>query len=181
MSNFILLLKKSALVTLVLAIGLAALPATSASAAGPQVPANPPGNGVRIERAWARAERIFQRQGYLLAKTSDFIARAQTLIDKAKQKGWDTSAIQTALNAFASVIPAAQAAHDPGTAIIASHNGFDANGVMTDRTTAIATVKALGQVLKQTRLAMDGTGKALHEAIKTFRDAHKPAQASTNP
>jgi hypothetical protein len=177
--------KKFALSVMVLAIGLAALPASAAAAAGLPDPITPPANrkanGARLEHVWARAQTVYQRQGYRLAKTSDFIAGAQIMIDKAKQKKWDTSAVQAALDAFAAVIPAAQAAHDPGAAIIASHNGFDADGIITDRPAAIATVKALGQVLKDTRLAMDGTGQALREAVKAFREAHKPAQAPTNP
>jgi hypothetical protein len=181
MSKLILFIKKIALTALVLAIGLAVLPTATAAAAGPQDPANPPANNAHLEQAWARTKTIFERQGYRLAKTSDFIARAQILIDRADQKKWDTSAIQAALDAFASVIPAAQSAHEPGVAIIASHNGFDANGVVTDRTTAIATLKALTQVLKDTHLAMDGTGQALREAVKAFRDAHKPVQPPTNP
>ena len=88
--------------------------------------------------------------------------------------------MQTALNAFTSVIPAAQTAHAQGAVIISSHNGFDSSGKVTDRTTAIETVKALAQVLKDTRTAMNGTGKALHEAAKAFRDAHHPNKGTTS-
>jgi hypothetical protein len=181
MSKLILFFKKITLATLVLVIGLAVLPTATAAAAGPQDLTNPPANNTHLERAWARAKTSFERQGYRLAKTSDFIVRAQNLIDKADQNNWDTSAIQAALDAFASVIPAAQAAHEPGAFIISSHNGFDANGVVTDRTAAIATLKALTQVIKDSRLAMDGTGQALREAVKAFRDVHKPVQPPTNP
>jgi hypothetical protein len=185
MSKLILFFKKFALAALVLAIGLVALPAASASAAGLQdqttPPANQPANNVRLEHIWARAQAAYQRQGDRLAKVDEFLTKAQSLVDKANQKGWDTSAVQAALNAFGAVIPTAQAVHDPGAAIIASHNGFDANGKVTDRAVAIETVKALSQVLKNTRAAMNGTGQALREAVKAFRDAHRPAQAPTTP
>jgi len=194
MSKLIRTFKKFALVALVLSIGLAALPAASASAAGlqdqPTPPANQPANGVvpvpardnsRLERIWVRGQTAYLRQGERLANASNFITKVQTLIDKANQKGWDTSAVQVALNTLAAVIPAVQAAHDPGAAIIANHAGFDAYGKVIDRTSAIETVKALSQVLKDTRTAMNGTGQALREAVKAFRDAHKPAQAPTTP
>jgi hypothetical protein len=194
MSKLILFFKKFALAALVLAIVLVALPAASASAAGLQdqtTPlANQPANGVvpvpardttRLEQIWARTQTTYQRQGDRLAKAEAFITKAQSLIDKATQKGWDTSAIQAALNAFAAVIPAAQAAHDPGADIITSHNGFDANGKVTDRAAAIETVKALRQVLMDTRAVMNGTGQALRAAVRAFRDAHRPVQAPTNP
>ena len=178
MPKLIQFLKKFALATLVLAIGLAALPAASASAAGLQDQTTPPGNqaarGVRLEQAWARAQTAYQRQGDRLAKADAFIARVQILIEKTTQKDWDTSALQAALYAFAAAIPAAQATHDPGAAFIASHAGFDPAGKVSDRPSAIATVKALRDVLKDTRTAMNGTGQALREAVKAFRTAHKP-------
>ena len=183
MSKLIPFLKKFALAALVLAIGLTAFPLTGASAAGLQDQTTPPTNQVRIntrlETLWAREQAVYNREGNRLAKANDFIAKVQVLIDKANGKGWDTSAVQAALNAFSAVIPAAQAAHDKGAAIIASHAGFGADGKVTDRTTAIATVKALTQVLKDTRTAMNGTGKALRLAIKAFRDAHRNAGTPT--
>ena len=184
MSKLIPLFNKIALSVLILTIGLAALPAVSASAAGFQDETTPPANqpdNSRLEQAWARFQAAYQREGDRLAKANGFIANAQSLIDKANQKGWDTSAIQAALNALTVVIPAAQAAHDNGAAIIASHNGFYASGKVTDRATAINTVKALVQVLKDTRTAMNGTGKALREAVSAFRQAHHPNQAPVTP
>jgi hypothetical protein len=194
MSKLIPSFKKFALAALILAIGLVALPASSASAAGLQDDTTPPAtqlaygvvpvpprDNARLEQVWAREKTVYQRQSDRLAKADEFIARAQSLIDKANQRGWDTSIVQAALNTFSAVIPAAQAAHDPGVAIIASHNGFDEDGKVTDRAAAVETVKALGQVLKDTRLAMNSTGRALREAIKAFRDAHRPAQAPVTP
>jgi len=183
MSKFTLYFKKIALAGLVLVISLAAIPVVGASAAGlpdqSTPPANQPSNS-GLEQTWTRVQATYQREGTRLDKADEFIGKVQSLIDKANQKGWDTSAVQTALNAFTSVIPAAQTAHAPGAVIISSHNGFDSSGKVTDRTTAIETVKALAQVLKDTRTAMNGTGKALHEAAKAFRDAHHPNKGTTS-
>jgi hypothetical protein len=164
--------KKITLAVLVLAIGLAAFPITGAAAAGLIGQANPQPDNTRLEKVWAREQAIYQREGARLANASNFVARIQALIDKAAQKGWDTSSVQAALNALSSVIPAVQAAHAPGAALVASHAGFNANDKVIDRTTAIATAKSLAQVLKDTRIAMDGTGLALRAAIRAFRDAH---------
>jgi len=185
MSKLPSIVKKITLAAAVLAVTLALIPASSVAAAGPQDPTTParnlPDDPGRLGRIWAREKAAYHRQDVRLARTDDFIARIQVLIDKADQKGWDTSVIQVALNAFSSVIPAAQAAHNPGAAIIASHSGFDAEGKVTDRTTAIETVKALHQVLKNTYTAMDGTGHALREAFRDFRSAHRPDQAPATP
>ncbi len=155
-----------------LVIGAAALPLAGASAAGLNGQSNALLDNSRLERVWAREQAVYQREGTRLANASNFFARVQALIDKATRKGWDTSSVQAALNALSAVIPAVQAAHAPGAAIIASHIGFDTNGKVTDRTTAVATAKSLAQVLKDTRIAMDGTGLALRAAIRAFRDAH---------
>ena len=178
------LFKKFALGALVLAMGLAAFPVLGASAASLKdqtpPPASQPDNS-RLETVWAREQTIYQREGDLLGKASGVISKIQTLIDKANAKGWDTTAVQAALNAFSSAIPAAQSAHDAGAAIISSHAGFDANGKVTDRTTALATAKSLRDVLQNTRTALDGTGKALRQAIKALREAHHRPTATPTP
>jgi hypothetical protein len=166
------LFKKTTLIVLILAIGLAVFPGIGASAAGLNGQTNAQPDNSRLENVWAREQANYQRQGDRLSNASMFIARVQSLIDKANAKGWDTSAVQAALNALSAVIPAIQAAHTPGAAIIASHDGFDANGKVIDRATAITTARSLAQVLKDTRTAVNGTLKALHEAVKAFREAH---------
>jgi hypothetical protein len=166
------LIKKAALAALVLAIGLAVLPQTGASASSLNDQNNFQPDNFRLERVWARQQRIYRREGNRLAKAGDFIANVQAFIEKANEMDWDTTSVQAALNALSGVIPAAKAAHAPGAAIIAGHAGFDANGKVADQTTAVATVKSLAQVLKDTRTSMNGTGKALREAIKTFRETH---------
>lgn len=50
---------------------------------------------------------------------------------------------------------------------------------MTDRTAAIETVKALAQLLKDSRTSMDGTTLALRVAVKDLRDAHRPDHLET--
>jgi hypothetical protein len=166
------LFKKFALAALALAIVLAAFPFAGASAAGLNGQANVQPDNTRLENIWARQQATYQRQGNRLENASSFIAKVQTLINKANAKGWDTSAVQAALNALTAVFPAVQAAHAPGAAIIASHAGFDASGKVTERATAIATVKSLAQVIQNTRIAMNGTWRALRDAIQAFRKAH---------
>ena len=180
------LFKKIAVAALILAIALAAFPFAGATAAGLTGQYQTQPDYPRLENLWARQQATYQRQSNLLSNASTFITKVQTLIDKASAKGWDTSGIQAALNALSSVIPAVRAAHAPGAAIIASHAGFDTGGKVTDRAAAIPTVKSLAQVLKDTRTAMNGTLRALYEAVKAFRQAHPhpaitPAISSSTP
>jgi len=197
MPKLVLFFKKCALAALVLAIGLTAFPSTAAAAGfhdETTPPANLPADGVvpvprkspgtmpardnaLLERIWDRTQTAYQRQSDRLANSDEFTNKAQSLIETANQKGWDTSVVQAALNAFRAVIPVVLAAHNPGAAIIASHNGFDADGNVTDRATAVGTIKALSQVLRDTRLAMNKTGQTLREAVMAFRATHRQTQA----
>jgi uncharacterized protein YoxC len=171
------LLKKVMLVALVLSIGLTALPLTSVHAAGlnedGNLPAGQPDNS-RLEQIWARELAAYNRTEALLGKAEGFIGKVQLLIDKANTKGWDTSAVQAALNTFRSAVQDARPILNSANGIVNSHKGFDANGKVNDRSQAVETVKDLSQHLKDARAAMNGTGKALREDIKDFREAHRP-------
>jgi hypothetical protein len=177
------LFRKIVLFVVITALGLAVLPVTGAAAAGLNDPAVLPPAGQqeypRIERIWDREQKRYDRQGALLDKAVTLVTRVQALLDKAAQKGLDVSAIQAALDAFQQAIPAAQAAHEPGAVIIRTHSGFNANGEVQDRDKALETIRALQQVLKDTRIAMDGTGWALWQAIREWRQEHRGAATPT--
>jgi len=90
-----MLFRKTILFALVLVLGLAAMPFVSASAAGEYDPTPPPAEQgqirtERLERAWARQLRIYERMG----RTDEFIEKVQKLIDRAKANGKDVSAVQ---------------------------------------------------------------------------------------
>jgi hypothetical protein len=175
------LFRKTILLALVVALGFAALPFVSASAAGANDPTPPPQPAgqirtERLERVWARQLRVYERMG----RTDDFVARVQNLIDRAKENGKDVSAVQAALDAFKAAARDAQPIYESIKGIINSHQGFDSNGKVTDPEKAKETVQAMHEKFKEIRETMNGTGKALHEAIKAFREANpRPTSTST--
>jgi hypothetical protein len=179
------LFKKFMLSALALAMGPAVFPLTGVSAAnlgdGSTPPANQARGTLRLESIWAHEQLVYQRQGDQLGRVDAVVSWVQDLVDEANARGGDTSAIQAALDAFSSVIPAAQSVHESGATIITNHAGFDVNGKVTDRATAFQTAQSLNQVLKDTRSAMNGTGQALRDAIRAFRQAHRPTLATTTP
>ena len=178
----IMLFRKTILFALVAALGLAAMPFISASAAGEHDPTPPPAErgqigSERLERVWARQLRIYERMG----RTDELVERAQKLIDRAKANGKDVSAVQAALDAFKAAAKDAQPIYESVKGIITSHQGFDNNGKVTDPEQAKETVKAMHEKFKEIRDAMNGTGKALHEAIKSFREANPRPQRTPTP
>ncbi len=176
-----MLFKKTILFALVAALGLASLPFVSASAAGAYDPPVPPaGRGQitndRLERIWARQLRIYERLGNSFKRKDIFTDRVQTLIDRAKAKGKDVSAVQAALDAFEAALKKAQPIYESTKGIVSSHQGFDENGKVTDPVKAQATVESLRGKFEEIKDAMNGTGKALRDAIRAFREANPPPQ-----
>ena len=183
MIKMIILFKKSVLLAIVAALttlGVAAMPFVSVSAAGEYDPPVPPTGEVtneRLEKVWAHQLRIYERMG----KTDEFVDKVQQLIDRAKENGKDVSAVQAALDAFETALKDAHPLYESAKGIVNSHQGFDDNGKVTDPEKAKETVKAMGEKLKEIKDAMNGTGKALHEAIKAFREANPRPERTPTP
>ena len=169
-----LLLKKTLLVALVAALAVASLPLFSVSAAGDGDPPAPQGEvtGERLEKVWAKQLRLYERLGKGFDRSDDFVEKVQTLIDRAKENGKDVSAVQSALDAFEAALKDAHPIYESAKGIINSHQGFDANGKVTNLEKAKETVKSMGEKLKELKDAMDGTGRDLREALKAFREAN---------
>ena len=172
------------LFALVPALVLAAMPFAGVSAMGEKDPTAPPTDKVsneRLEQAWARQLRAYDRLGNGFERADDFIAKAQDLIDRASQNGKDVTALQAALDAFEASIKEAHPIYESAKGIVNSHQGFDENGKVTDPEKARETVNSMSEKLKEIRAAMDGTFQALREAIKAFREANPRPQPTETP
>jgi len=182
-----MLFKKTILLALVAALatlGVASLPFVSVFAAGADDPQPPqPGGQVtneKLEQVWARLQRAYEKIGKGFDHADEFAARVQKLIDRAKENGKDVSAVQSALDAFEAASKEAHPLYESGKGIVNSHQGFDANGKVTDPEKAKETIQAMREKLQEIKAAMNGTGKALREAIRDFREANpRPTKTPT--
>jgi hypothetical protein len=172
--------RKTILSALVAVLVVAAMPIAGASAAGQNDPATPPAGEVtdeKLEQVWARQLQAYAKIGKGLERVDAFTARAQKLIDKANENGKDVTAVQAALDAFEAASKAAHPTYESAKGIVNSHQGFDENGNVTDVEKAKETVQSMREKLQEIKSVMDGTGKALREAIKAFREANpRPTQ-----
>jgi len=169
-----LLFRNTLLVALVAALAVASLPLVSVSAAGENDP-NPPQGQVsneRLERIWARQLCIYERLGNSFDRSDDFVDRVQTLIDKAGANGKDVSSVQSALDAFEEALKDAHPIYESGKGIVNSHQGIDNAGKVTDAEKAKETIQTMREKLQEIKNAMDGTGRALRDAIHDFREAN---------
>lgn len=175
---------KLVLITLVVAVATAALPVSALAADSHDDPQPGKGNDriqrleKRLEVAFARMQLVHQRQADMLARTDEMLRKVEKLLSLAAQKGLDASSVEKALADFQVALPAARKAHDQAGAIIATHAGFDDQGKVTDSAAAGETLKALDGAFKSYRAALDGSGRALREAVRQFiednRGSFKP-------
>ena len=163
-----------ALVAVLATLGVASLPVFSVSAAGSQ---DPQISNERLEKIWAHQLRMYQQMG----KTDEFIEKIQKLIDRASANGKDVSALQAALDAFADAWKDAKPIYESMKGIINSHQGFDKDGKVTDPEKAKETVKSMHEKFQEIKRVMNGTGKALREAIQAFRDANPRPEKTPVP
>ena len=165
------LFKKTVLFALIAALGLASLPFVSVAAqSSTPTPVPPQGqlSNARLERVWARQLRRYERMG----RVNILVDRVQMLIDRAKANGKDVSAVQAALDAFKATLKNAQPIYESTKGIVNSHQGFDDSGKVIDPVTAQQTVLAMHAKFQEIWTALNGTGKALRDAIRAFRQAN---------
>jgi hypothetical protein len=173
--------KKTLLVALIAALAMASLPFTSVSAQESDPPA-PQGQvtNKRLEKVWAKELRVYERLGKGFERSDEFVEKLQSWIDRVTENGKDASGVQSALDAFEAAVNNAHPVYESAKGIVNAHQGFDENGKVTDSEKAKETVKSMGEKLKAIKDAMNGTGRALHEAIKDFREANpRPVETPT--
>ncbi len=177
--------KKSVLAGMALLLLLAAYPVSSVFAAAKLDQDPPPVQGEftneRLERIWSRELKAYERLGKLFDNSDLMIEKAQNLIDRAEENGKDVTALQAALDAYESAVKDAHPIYESAKGIINSHKGFDDVGKVTDPDLAKGTVQEMGEKLKEIKGAMGGAVRSLHEAIKDFRQANRPANGPNDP
>ncbi len=172
-----ILFRKTILAAWIVVLVFAALPATSVFAQGETPPKGEVSNE-KLEQAWARQLKLYERLGKGFENTDAQGAKFQEMIDKAAANGKDVSALQAALSAFQAALNSARPAYESAQTIVNSHNGFDGNGKVTDAEQARSTVQEMRAKLAEVKSLMNGTGRALREAVKAFREANRPAGGS---
>jgi hypothetical protein len=170
--------RKLLLTVSIVALGVMLNPTLNAQAQAASEPGTPPApeqrRGLRLERVWARQQRLHDRLSFMFDHAQQRINGAQELIDRAEANGKDISALQAALDAFAEGLKDARPIFESGKGIIAAHQGFDASGNATDLELAAKTVEEMAGKLKEIRGILLDPARALGEAIRSFREANKP-------
>jgi hypothetical protein len=161
------------------ALVFAAFPVTGVSAQGENPPQTPALTNDKLEKVWERELQAYERLGKVFNDIDDTLTIFQARINRAAKNGKDVTSLQSALDAFAAALKKSKPIYDGMGQLVSSHAGFDASGKVTDAEQAKSTAKAMGDKLKELKESMGGTGKALREAVKDFREANKPVAVPT--
>lgn len=168
---------KTLLICAVTALGMAAARVNSALAltTSDATPLPATVADQRLELVWARQQAEHARLTIIFDSAGERSARVQQLIDRAKAKGKDVTDLQSALDNLENAIKEARPVFESTNGIIASHQGFDANGNVTDVTTALATVRDLGEKYQEIRTIVQPALQAFRQAVRDYRRTNSPA------
>ncbi len=129
---------------------------------------------LRLELAWAK----LQAGHASLATFFDFadrrMAEVQQLVDRAQASGKDVSTVQSALESLQAAIQEARPLFESTTGVIASHQGFDSNGNVTDVVTAMQTVRNLASTTQRIESILKPAQQAFQQALRDFRQINQP-------
>lgn len=175
-----------ALVTVILALALVAIPAQVVWAAdSTQEP--PPryedqSNPLRLPRFQQFAlSRVFHRQQQIVAREENNLSRADRLASKLeerivrlKEQGKDVSTLEDALTNFRDQLAASRQAHERAMVLVQQHNGFDEQGRVVNIVQARDTVQRVGKAIAQFRQTMRDGLRELRTAWRDYRSGEQP-------
>ena len=78
---------------------------------------------------------------------------------------------------FTDAMPTVRSYHQDAASILAAHNGFDANGEVTDRAAARETVKDARRALGEAHMALTQAFWALRDAIEEWKGTTFPQES----
>jgi hypothetical protein len=133
-----------------------------------------------LDQAFKLEQKAHEHQDELLTKAVTASSKISELIARAKSNGKDTSSLEKALADFNTKIGQIRLTYDQTGKLIKEHNGFDADGKVTDREQAMKTVEAVHKGNQDVRKSLAAAVKGFRSAGEEFRKANpRPTQKSS--
>jgi murein L,D-transpeptidase YcbB/YkuD len=150
-------------------IALATLPLPAYADEGtPPAPADG-STGKALNRIYQRELTVLGNQTDRLGRISEIITKVQDLIDEVASQGKDVAPLEQALATFQTQVASAQSEHDQANSILQSHQGFTADGQVTDRAQALLTVRQAAQALRDCHRTLVQAVGDLRMALRQWR------------
>lgn len=132
--------------------------------------------GEALTKAFKAEQRWLSNQAQAITKSDQAAAEIQQLIEKAAAEGLDVSLLQNALATFNSEMLTVKSGHQTAADILAAHNGFDADGNVTDQQSARVTVLDARQALWKAHVTLSQAARNLHQAAREWRQVTFPQE-----
>jgi hypothetical protein len=128
--------------------------------------------GIRLENLLKREQIILVDQQQRLDLSNQAITAAQTWISHLQEQGKDVTALQAAHSAFQSSLAQAQGSVNTAQSTLNTHNGFGANGKVTDNAQALQTLIQAGRAERQFHLTITQATIDFRQAVQHYRQAN---------
>lgn len=125
---------------------------------------------IKLEARYYSGIIINHRIDLFLVKTDNASARMDTLIQKLKDQGKDTSKLEKEKSSFDDLINEAKQSHQNDLALYESHKGFDSSGLVTNNQDAQAFLRDAANSQKNTVNKLKNANEHLRNF---FKDARK--------
>lgn len=130
----------------------------------------PTQNGTVLENFLVRENLALSNQQTRLTLSHKVSETTQSYIDNQKEAGKDVSSLESALNSFNQAIIQSETYNATAASLLADPAGFDSSGQVTDRESALQTLRQAGQALRQAHLTLTQASLNLRIAIQTYRN-----------
>jgi hypothetical protein len=128
-----------------------------------------------LEQGLVRLNDWKTKQEINLRKAGTAGDKLERFIEKAKSKGQDTAALESALADYRAALVEAQADHNSAGAILAGHAGFDDAGKVSDALLARQTLDSARKALNDANITLTQAVATLRAAVNDWRDANPAA------
>jgi hypothetical protein len=140
----------------------------------------PQGEKKSLDQVFVMEQKAHDHQIELITKAGTMSGKISELVARAKSNGKDTSTLEKALSDFNTKIGEVRLAYDQTGKLIKGHEGFDADGKVTDRELAAKTAEEIHKGNQNVRRSLADAVKSLRTAGEEFRKANpRPTQKPT--
>jgi hypothetical protein len=126
----------------------------------------------RLSEELQNAKDWLSTQEGNINKLKDATSALAIAIDQARRKGLDTSSLEGVFADLQSQLPQSQSSHAAAEGILASHQGFDDSGQVTDIMTARKTLVSARTELEASRSINISLAQELKETLESWKSSH---------
>lgn len=135
-------------------------------------PGNPGWRDTLLERSYQLLLRFKEHIGKDYDRIPIIAERTNQLIARLTERGQDPAPLPQALETFLADAVVHRPDFEHGSALLATHSGFDENGKVIDRNLAAQTVNQVRQDFQKAHRGFHDALQSLRQALRDYRSSH---------